>query len=550
VVEGDVCVVGSGPAGATLIRELTGSGLRVILLESGGATLQPAADALSEIESVGSPRFPDQALFRPRILGGASHFWTGRCAPFDGIDYQDRPWVPHSGWPFGPDEIGPYLDRSAAHLGLGVGSGYTGGGFWHIARRRASRQGPDDGSLLPFFWQFSQDGQNRFDSMRFGRRMMLHQPANVRVFTNTTVLHINTNPSASVVESVEVGHLEGGRWTIRAPVIVLCAGGIENARLLLASNRVATAGLGNGRDLVGRFLMDHPRGSVASFDPRDYRELRRHLGLHNVRSAEGSHLFCQGLRLSPAVQRSEELLNCTAWLTEMVTHDDPWSALQRVLRGKAALRKDGKAIMANLGLFTEGLHRHIVLRQGLPRKIEGLKLSCTVEQRPDRDSRVSLAEKVDGFGMPLSRIDWRVSPQEQQTVRRMAELAAAHLGRFTTRPPVLEEWVQDGAAFPPSFHDVAHPTGTTRMADHPANGVVDAECQVHGVRGLYVAGSSVFPTGSHANPTQMIVALAVRLADTLKGRTSAHRNDSATLGRIKSLDRPHLAVSREAVLPL
>jgi len=67
---------------------------------------------------------------------------------------------------------------------------------------------------------------------------------------------------------------------------------------------------------------------------------------------------------------------------------------------------------------------------------------------------------------------------------------------------------------------------------------------------LYVAGSSVFPTGSHANPTQMIVALAVRLADTLKGRTSAHRNDSATLGRIKSLDRPHLAVSREAVLPL
>lgn len=85
----------------------------------------------------------------------------------------------------------------------------------------------------------------------------------------------------------------------------------------------------------------------------------------------------------------------------------------------------------------------------------------------------------------------------------------------------IEEWVRDGAMFPETLRDAAHPTGTTRMADDPARGVVDAHSQVHGIDGLFIGGSSVFPTTGHANPTQMIVALALRLADTLKDRATA-----------------------------
>jgi choline dehydrogenase-like flavoprotein len=69
---------------------------------------------------------------------------------------------------------------------------------------------------------------------------------------------------------------------------------------------------------------------------------------------------------------------------------------------------------------------------------------------------------------------------------------------------------------PDSFVDVAHPTGTTRMADDPTRGVVDRNGMVHGIEGLHVAGSSIFPTAGHCNPTQLIVALAIRLADRLK----------------------------------
>ncbi len=120
--------------------------------------------------------------------------------------------------------------------------------------------------------------------------------------------------------------------------------------------------------------------------------------------------------------------------------------------------------------------------------------------------------------MPLTRIDWKVSEQEQETVRATARLVASEFARLGLKPPKLEDWIISNQNFPDEIRDVAHPTGTTRMAEDSRSGVVDPDCEVHGVRGLFVMGSSVFPTSSHANPTQMIVAFAIRLADLLKGR--------------------------------
>jgi choline dehydrogenase-like flavoprotein len=61
-----------------------------------------------------------------------------------------------------------------------------------------------------------------------------------------------------------------------------------------------------------------------------------------------------------------------------------------------------------------------------------------------------------------------------------------------------------------------HNIGTTRMHDNPRQGVVDGNCKVHSIANLYIAGSSVFPTSSYANPTLTIVALGIRLGDHVK----------------------------------
>jgi len=66
-----------------------------------------------------------------------------------------------------------------------------------------------------------------------------------------------------------------------------------------------------------------------------------------------------------------------------------------------------------------------------------------------------------------------------------------------------------------------HHLGATRMHTDPAMGVVDADCRVHGVSNLYIAGSSVFPTYGCSNPTLTVVAMALRLADHLKKQLAA-----------------------------
>ena len=190
ITECDLCIIGSGPAGSTIARELSGTGVRVIVLESGGFVRDLEIDALNEVENIGRPRIDDQWYVRNRIVGGSSHTWGGRCAAFDAIDLQERPWVPESGWPFEIGDLVPYLDRTARYLGLAVGSGFSDERFWTIAGRTPPRSWPDPEALLPFFWQFSRDDEESYpyEYMRIGRHLANRLGPNITLVTGATVL--------------------------------------------------------------------------------------------------------------------------------------------------------------------------------------------------------------------------------------------------------------------------------------------------------------------------------------------------------------------------
>jgi choline dehydrogenase-like flavoprotein len=159
-----------------------------------------------------------------------------------------------------------------------------------------------------------------------------------------------------------------------------------------------------------------------------------------------------------------------------------------------------------------GLARHIQRQFSGSGRISAITFKQDAEQAPDPDSRVTLNDDVDALGLRRIDLDWRVSEQDMLSLRRTHELigrafGSAGLGR-----------VQLGIENPPSLDNVYtgyHHMGTTRMHDDPRQGVVDANCRVHSVDNLFVAGSSVFTTGGMANPTLTITALAIRLADHL-----------------------------------
>lgn len=506
----DLCLVGSGPAGWVIAEELRYSGFHIIMVESGGLSVEPQTAALNEIEDIGTPLFNG----RTRVLGGTSKIWNGRCMPFDEIDYEERPWVAKSGWPFDAKTMAPYVNRASEHLGVGP--------YYQDASRRPlpeglrKRPGVDPTLMLSACWEDPA-------IIDFGRVLTTKCNPNLQVLTRATVTHLNTDASGKSIESVEVADADGRRLTIQARAVVLCAGGIENARILLYSNRHHEAGLGNHHDVVGRYLMDHPRDFelIARVSVNHANKFRDMFGPYKLDSIRGRHDFTYGFKLSAEQQRTGRLLNTAAWPYEIRSENDPFQAARRLAKGpRNHAMRDAGLIVSHAGMLARGLHARLVKRQRVRRKVTSIGFLVSSEQQPNPNSRVELGQRLDRLGLPGAKIDWRVGELEAKSQASLAQTIAAEFERLGLPAVQLADWVRTERYADAKFADGCHPIGTTRIAVDPRDGVVDADCEVHDVERLYVAGSSVFPTGSHANPTLMIVALAVRLSDHLKSALS------------------------------
>ena len=518
--EADLCIVGSGPAGLSIANEFVGSDIRVLILEGGGAVDEPDTQALYDIQNTGAHRQIDQYLLRRRILGGSSHIWTGRCAPFDDIDFEQRSWIPWSGWPLTLQDFAAYFERAGAYLGLGPNRYDE--SLWRSFEVQPPRPTLDSPSLRPMFWQFSKRRHNR-EPMRFGQDWVAADAPNIEILLHANATHIDLKDGGTRFEAIEVSTLEGKRSRVKARTAVLCCGSIENARLLLASNRVYGKGVGNQNDLVGRFLMDHTSIAIGSFDPSHATAVRSRFGGYWLDDEHGRHRYLHGLALSREEQEKQQLLNCKAYLDEgQAAAGDPWAALTRLsssVSRKGNAGHDAWLLLHNIGEIGRGLYRRYAKHRPELGPVQSVALELILEQVPDPESRMTLSnDKKDALGMPLSSLHWKIGEVELRTAKRIAGLISEefkHLRLPAPRdPPQLDEQ-SDWAAL---FFERAHPAGTTRMSRNSHQGVVDENCQVHDVQGLFVSGSSVFPTSGAVNPTLMIVASALRLADFLKTR--------------------------------
>ena len=526
-IEVELCIVGSGPAGATIAKEFTASGVQVLLIEGGGVEETPADKAIYDIENVGAIRATPQDLVRNRVIGGSSHSWSGRCASFDDIDFESRAWVPHSGWPICKADIHPFLNRSRKYLGLGPN--IYDDRLWDEFGISPPSPTFDPAFLKSQFWQYSRDERKSGEPTRFSRMLAEIDAPNVRLLMHANVTQINTSESGTRIKSLEVRTLCGRRTEVKANVVVLACGGLENARLLLASKRFNPNGVGNSKDLVGRFLMDHPGCTLGSFGPRQPKAIQSRFGSYLLEHKDGRHIYTFGLMLSPEIQRKEKLLNCAAFLNQVPWIDEPWSALKRLVRPYATRQRISKVrdvslVIRNLPSLLSKASRRVAVQQSTIPSADETPLYCLVEQTPDPLSRVTLAQQTDALGVPLLRIDWRIGELERRSVMRLNELIELELSRVGLPGYFRNDRLFQNLDWRSQFIDRAHPSGTTRMSDSPKQGVVDRNCKVHEVAGLYIAGSSIFPTAGHANPTLMIVALAIRLADWLKSHEFAARH--------------------------
>ncbi len=526
--QSDLCIIGSGPAGLSIAKEFIGTKVNVLIVESGGWEEEAETQSLYDIENVGAPRYIQQDQVRNRIFGGTSHTWTGKCAPFDPIDFQKRNWIPHSGWPIQQTDLEDYLDRARENLRLG--SSCYDERLWK-AFKVSSPYRFNSKLLKSQFWQYSKVSKQDRQPMRFGP-YLIGEANNINVLLHANVTHLNTDEQGTKLESVEISTLDKRVSLIKAKVVILCCGGVENARLLLASNRILKNGVGNKNDMVGRFLMDHPGSLLGTFDPKKSQAISERFGSYFLKSSNDYNVYQHGLALAPELQEKEQLLNAAAFLIEVAAEDNPWNSFRRlktVLRQRKLTKSaclDVFNILRHLPFVLWGAYRLLVRGQPPIAKVDEMLLYSLVEQNPDPESRVTLSDQKDRLGMSISKLNWQISDLEKRTVSRLAHLIDQEFERLNLPKLKLSDWLSKDGDWRSNFIDRAHPTGTTRMSNHPEDGVVDPNCQVHELEGLFISGSSVFPTTGHANPTLMIVAMAIRLADWLKVTTFSSANQN------------------------
>ena len=531
----DVCIVGAGAAGISMALELAKGSIEVLVLESGGLRPEKATQELYSgtvaDERLHSP--PD--TYRQRRFGGTTTIWGGRCIPLDPIDFERRDYMPNSGWPIDPSALMPYYSEANRLCEAGEFT-YSAAAAFHRPLRPMIK-----GFESPLF---TTDTLERFScptdfGARYGRR--LRAAPNVRVVLHANVTRIQLDAAGVRVESLAVRTLEGKSLEAIAQQVVLAAGGLEVARLLLASRDVQSGGIGNGRDVVGRYYMCHLAGTIGAL------AVDKPLGsVWNGYDLSDEGVYCRRrIALSPDAQREHRLGNFIARLHHPRITDPehrnailsllflakfviPYEYGKRLHGGEPATLRMWLQHVRNVatGPFdAAGFAWHMLKDRRLAeRKFPSIiikpkanlfSLDFHAEQQPAAESRVELMRDVDALGMPKLRVDWRYTPVDVDTVSRSIALLAREIertgvGAFTYDPADIEfEMTRYGAYG-------GHHIGTARMGTDPAHSVVDPDCRVHGVSNLSIASCAVFPTSSQANPTLTVVALALRLAARLR----------------------------------
>lgn len=507
----DVCIVGAGAAGIPLALELAKSdSCKVAILEAGGLEYEAEVQDMYAGEVVGD-RHPSLRRARYAGFGGSTELWAGWSRPLDRLDFEKRDWVNDSGWPIGFDELSDYFDKANRWCGLGsLGYGLD---EW---------ESEFDGDSLA-------DGELVEDRLFRVRRLsfrseyanLLEENEQVDVLLYATTLRFRSDEGGSMVQSAAVVLGDGRRVEIKAKKFVLASGGLENPRLLLLSGDCPERAVGNSRGLVGKYFTEH--GFVDSGWFRAFGDGRRFRKYFPVSHPDGEvygtarHV----LALSDKVLERERLNNAIMYFypgyeaSSSFDRDAVKSALElwEILK-KQAVPGDWSKIVKEIA----GGPHHVLwaaFRKAFAKEKvrRDWRLRCYYECIPNRENRVELGDDLDRFGRRRSRLVWKLGSEDLRRVKRFHEvmnhsLVERGIGELT----FLEsesEWRQ-------KTESGKHPMGTTRMHASPELGVVDADCRVHGVHNLYVAGSSVFPATGYANPTLTIVALALRLADHLK----------------------------------
>ena len=493
----DICIIGGGIAGITLAMYLK-KDINILLLEAGGVDYSMESQDIYKGRNVGHEYFNLDDC-RGRWLGGTSNLWGGWCAPLSSCDFKKRDFVKHSGWPIDKIDLDPYEEEAKLITNLPKKSRVVKYKGWSDVLENS------DENFNGFKFQWSVPFSLNF---RDKYKYELENRSNITCFVNANLTDMALLDDLSSIKSIEIKNYRNFAFTANAKTYILATGGIENARLLLNFNKQCKNGIGNNNDLVGRFFAEHPHFNIGHFIMEDHIA-----SIFASKELEPVSVF-RANYLSPSekFQKDDKVLNFGLRVGPSLK---PYSYTFSYLHSfKEKLRNAICSTDWSLNTLSKLRGKEI---ECISHDFDG-GIKIAAESAPNPDSRITIGPEVDKFGLKRTVLNWQLSELDKLTFKkatiRFAELFAKQsLGRVK-----IEDWVlSDDARFPGSPQELGgnHHMGTTRMAANSLEGVVDKNQKVFGIDNMYVAGSSVFATTGHVNPTFPIIQMTLRLADHL-----------------------------------
>jgi choline dehydrogenase-like flavoprotein len=419
-LKADVAVVGSGPAGLTIARRLQSLGRDVLLLESGTFGYKKTVQALNDGDDA-LGRTNHLRTSRIRAFGGTSFYWGGWCAPLDPVDFAERAWIKHSGWPISKADLTSYYAAASEICELDK-LGFEVEQWAELRKQQPLSLNGDEFSTT--YFQLS-------PPTNFGRKYRREVEASRKITAvlNATVTAVRLESNGASCKGLSVAGPDGKTIEVQARQYVLACGGIENVRLLLSSNDVQANGIGNANDLVGRFFMDHPAFFSGAMTPADPKLDIGYYVYDSVSKIRGFGTITP----TPALMQKVGSINFNIELrphfegmgnSRNALKDNYWELFDKLKR-REILDDFERNLSTFFSMVGNGAFYAWASLLNQERKVLYADLRHHVECSPNPDSRVTVnRQKKDRLGQPVAQLDWRINAADIDGWLRAQEAVA------------------------------------------------------------------------------------------------------------------------------
>lgn len=478
----DICIIGSGPASAFVANEISSTGKRIVIVESGSDLLN--TDITNTIDIHDSNISGSTNFGMPTQTGGASNLWGGWLVRMNKIDLIERPIFNFKGWPIKFKELSSYYKRVDSYLKL---------------------SGTDD---LKYNSSNLQLRESEIMDVPFNTQniigdeiIMLKEMEAQKLICNSKHTKIKT------LECIEkkTNHIKH----IKAKQFILGAGGINNNRIMLHSFSLIRNHLSFDYAKIGKGISTHPKAEIG------------HIKLYN--DIDLSHDFIKITKkkfsfLKYQIGLDENILVSNNVLNHCLRIDLPSrSKFVKLLEKISSYTLKSQNLMffkvfflsKLLSYFGQILFKLIETFNFSTKNNKDLNVRCFFDQEIRNSNEIILSSKISNTGMPLVKINWQFDKKDWDNVELFLtnvkkEVKELNIGEFTYKVPTNYIGIH------------SHFIGGTIMGENANESIVDKNLKVHGIDNLYISGPSVFPSFGYANPFYTIAALSIRLSDHLK----------------------------------